>query len=81
MYSCLLYPIGLQEVEFEEIEKVTQIQINHMVLNRDYNFAADLDFFKIDISYNSLELQFAIFETIFLLDIMLNFFIIRTEET
>ena len=81
MYSCLLYPIGLQEVEFEEIEKVTQIQINHMVLNRDYNFAADLDFFKIDISYNSFELQFAIFETIFLLDIMLNFFIIRTEDT
>ena len=30
MYSCLLYPIELQELELQEIEQNTQLKVDHM---------------------------------------------------
>ena len=56
MYSCLIYPIELQQTQLQLIEKEKpDLEVKHLGLERVFNFYADLDFFKINISYNPLE--------------------------
>lgn len=62
------------------MERVTNLEVSSLDLERDYHVAFDLVFFTLVFEYNSLDLQLAICETIFLLDIIINFFVIRNED-
>ena len=55
IYSCFIYPIDLQEFEFDLIAKQTNLEVDYFALPRDISFKIKFWFFNFDLAYNQIE--------------------------
>lgn len=81
----MLIPVELVEETLQEIhhnfeEENENLVINHFELKRTINFNMFLYFAEVEFSFNFMEFFLWIVEFIFLLDIILNCFIIKKND-
>ena len=82
VYSCLLYPIENWEVQLSLIKQNTDFdfEINTMDPEKKYQFNVPLFFVNLDLKYTLLEFQLVICEIIYLLDIIINLFMVPHND-